>query len=408
MIPESIQNFVEQQKTISLKELIDVATAPQNVPYTEYWRRAIAGMLLSGRVRPNADGSPNKTDMLRLCKEAHFNQNLFETTSRFLLRAGIIRVTGSESEYRPGDFSDAFWNRNLEGLRRTSRAAFLDFVRYFAGMHVKGPGIGVRLDDFLSLFVRAFGGLALHWPQLDEILLQFSELPALDLIGMGRQFGIKLSEFDVGRWKLWFHEQGSQEFIYALTSCEWFHVDDSENPEWSIFSDSARIMLGLEEASEPPTLMTEFHALPNLNILAGSDLSPKKLVPLFRYCKIHRIDRIFEFHLDKRRLTEMPSKTSAENELRQVLAELGPLPSTIHSFLKGIPAPKTGKLQVRLCSALLEPESAEVLAAIKDHRRLKNYLETGAPPGYLLVKHGSDPYNFVKRCSELGFTVKRL
>jgi hypothetical protein len=407
VLPNSIRNFVERQKTVLLKDLIDVESAPPNVPYTEYWRRAVAGMLLSGRVRPKADGFPNKTDISRICKEASFNQHLFESTSHFLMRAGIIRATATGLDYCPGDFADAFWSRNLQGLRKASRAAFLEFVCFFAGMRLKGPTIGARLDEFLSLFVRAFDGRALKWGHLEGVLLEFSKLPFLDLIAMGRQFGMKLSEFDLGRWMSWFEVRGCQELLNALTACEWFYVDDPENPQWVFFSDAARIMLGLEEGPQSPKLVTEFHALPNLNILAGSDLSPKKLVPLFRYCKIHRIDRVFEFHLDKRHLTEMPSKTSAADELLEVLAELGPLPATINSLLKGIPAPKTGTLQVRLCSALIEPENADVLAAIKDHRRLKSYLEAGAPPGYLLLKHGSDPYNFVKRCAELGFTVRR-
>ena len=49
-----------------------------------------------------------------------------------------------------------------------------------------------------------------------------------------------------------------------------------------------------------------FKVLPNLSVLAGADLPPDKLVPLFRHCKIKRIDRVFEFQLDKRQLAETP------------------------------------------------------------------------------------------------------
>ncbi|HEY2249652.1 MAG TPA: hypothetical protein VGH74_01280 [Planctomycetaceae bacterium] len=410
VIPKSIKDFVEQQKTIPLKELDDVEAGPQSVPYTEYWRRAVAAMLLSGRVRPNQNRSTNKTDITRICKEANFNQCLFESTAEFLVRAGIVGLGGFGDKFRTGDFWDAFWNRNLAGLRTASQNAFMRYMTQFSATQPKHSG-AMTMDrpcDFLSLLIRALDGLALHWPQRDEVLVEFSKLPAPDLIALGREHGMKLSEFDVGRWKCWFETRGTEAFVHAFSSCEWYYVDDSEKPKWLIFSESARIMLGLDEPSKPLQLATEFHALPNLNILAGSDLSPKKLVPLFRFCKIHRIDRVFEFHLDKRRMAEMPSMTSAESELREVLADLDPLPATIERLLRDAPVKKTGKVQMRLCSALLEPENAEVLAAIKENRRLKNYLEPGSPPGYLLVKHGSDPYNFVKRCTELGFSVKRL
>jgi hypothetical protein len=65
-------------------------------------------------------------------------------------------------------------------------------------------------------------------------------------------------------------------------------------------------------------------------------------------------------------------------------------------------------VRLRWCSALVKPESAEVLAAIREHPKLKGYLEPGAPPGYLLIKSRSDPSNFVRRCQDLGFQVEML
>ena len=59
-------------------------------------------------------------------------------------------------------------------------------------------------------------------------------------------------------------------------------------------------------------------------------------------------------------------------------------------------------------SAIVQPESAEVLEAIRQHSRLKGYLEAGAPKGYLLIKQQSNPMNFVQRCKELGFRVTVL
>jgi len=57
----------------------------------EYWRRAVAAMLLSGRIAAKDDRFPNMTDVNRICKEANCDQYLFEATSRFLVAAKIIR-----------------------------------------------------------------------------------------------------------------------------------------------------------------------------------------------------------------------------------------------------------------------------------------------------------------------------
>ena len=48
-------------------------------------------MLLSGRVAAKDDGFPNLTDVNRICKEANFDQFLFEATGRFLITAKIVR-----------------------------------------------------------------------------------------------------------------------------------------------------------------------------------------------------------------------------------------------------------------------------------------------------------------------------
>ena len=67
-----------------------------------------------------------------------------------------------------------------------------------------------------------------------------------------------------------------------------------------------------------------------------------------------------------------------------------------------------GVVGIRWCSALVKPENADVVQAIREHPQLKGYLEPGAPPGYLLLKSRSNPDNFVRRCQELGFQVNAL
>jgi hypothetical protein len=83
------------------------------------------------------------------------------------------------------------------------------------------------------------------------------------------------------------------------------------------------------------------------------------------------------------------------------------LPSSVADLL-GTKSKVGGKVGIRWCSALVKPESSEVLAAIREHPQLKGYLEPGAPPGYLLIKSRSRPDNFVRRCQALGFAVHML
>jgi hypothetical protein len=76
---------------------------------------------------------------------------------------------------------------------------------------------------------------------------------------------------------------------------------------------------------------------------------------------------------------------------------LVPLPSTIADLLTT--NPRVGdEVGIRWCKALIKAESTEALASIRSYPRLKGFLESSAPPGYLLLKSRSDPDNFVQRC----------
>jgi hypothetical protein len=50
-LPGSIGDFVERQATLPIESLFEDCDLPL-YPYCEYWRRAVAGMLLSGRIAP--------------------------------------------------------------------------------------------------------------------------------------------------------------------------------------------------------------------------------------------------------------------------------------------------------------------------------------------------------------------
>ena len=68
-----------------------------------------------------------RTDLNRVCKEANFNQRLFERFSGFLLHAQVVEST-RRRENQPGPHAQAFWNREVEGVRIAIRRAFFEFV----------------------------------------------------------------------------------------------------------------------------------------------------------------------------------------------------------------------------------------------------------------------------------------
>jgi len=117
-----------------------------------------------GRIAAKDDGFPNMTDVNRICKEANFDQYLFEATSRFLVAAKIIRPNKRGSRYEPAKFSDAFWNHRLQPLRETARQAFLELVQQFTSFRVWRPtfAISSMLDGFVALFAAAFQDLAIR------------------------------------------------------------------------------------------------------------------------------------------------------------------------------------------------------------------------------------------------------
>jgi hypothetical protein len=123
--------------------------------------------------------------------------------------------------------------------------------------------------------------------------------------------------------------------------------------------------------------------------------------------RIKRIDRIFEFQLDRKAMNEMPSRTSVGRELLNLLKELEPLPSGIRSLLEKKPEIE-GVLRIHACSAIVKPENPAMLSTIRNHNKLKGYIDPSGPPGYLLVKSTSNAVNFIKRCQEYGFEVKPL
>lgn len=408
-LPAAVARFVEQQETMPVDRLYEEPLPPR-VPYAEYWRRAVACMLLSGRVRPKADGNPNRTDLIGMCKEANFDQYLFDKVAGFLVGAHIIAPTSCESrQYEPGNALRTFWNHEMMGLSVAARHAFIYHLADFTGSKIQRPTpvYDAALDDFVAVFASAFRGLALPRDAAGNVLSAFSRLSKPNLQCLCKQLALDVDTLKVMNWSEWLDAKGQAAIMSALYACEWAYVAEHRGKNWFYVSDIARVMLGVERPPKIDPLPTDLKVLPDLSVFAGSGLPFDRLIPFFRACRIKRIDRIFEFRIDPKRLREQATKASAAEDIRVALAPAGKLPETVEALLSGNP-PARGRIGFQGCSAIVKPENAEVLNAIREHRRLKVYIEAGAPPGYLLIKYKSNPVNFIKRCRELGFTVEAL
>jgi hypothetical protein len=221
-VPPSILSFVERQKTTPIETLLR-NSAPPAYPYSEYWRRAVGAMLLSGRVATKDNGFPNMTDVNRICKEANFNQYWFESTARFLVSAKIIERDLRSSKYEAGKASDAFWNHRLEPLQEAVRGAFLQLVQQFTPSRERrsAPSVRSKLDAFVALFAAAFAGLAIPEDGAGDVFLEFSKLPSSDLSIFGKEIGLHIPPWVADDWKQWLDKPGQQALFSALYVAGW-------------------------------------------------------------------------------------------------------------------------------------------------------------------------------------------
>lgn len=400
--PESILKFVDQQETIPM------LPADKTYPYSDYVWKAAACILLSGRIRPKSgDGLPNLTDTNRICKEANFDQYYLFRMGSFLLASEVIE--NYVDSYKKGKQFNAFWGDNLAKLQSVARLGLLALVQRYTPFHSWRPTLTLHsgLIEFLILFFSSFEERALRYDKIGELFLAFSQLPEKELIALAKYLAIRDADLSVYQWKDWLDPKGQQALIRALFDAGWAYVDQQQKIDWFFLNHTGRIILGLESPPPRPLKAEDFRVLSNLCVFAGADLPVEKLVPLFRYCRIKRIDRIFEFQLDRKAMNEMPSRTSAGRELLNLLKELEALPPGIRSLLEEKPE-IDGVLRIQACSAIVKPENPAMLSTIRNHNKLKGYIDPGGPPGYLLVKSTSNPANFIKRCREYGFEVKPL
>jgi hypothetical protein len=348
------------------------------------------------------------TDVNRIGKEANFNQYLTERVGKFLVAMGTVQ-RDRHGKYEVGPNLAAFWDHDVERLPTITRQAVLHIVQRHTGYQPWRPTTihHAHLIEFLVLFFACLRGRALVESRVGQVFHDFGQLPKEDLIRAARKLGLKEGDVDSYFWKYWLDDKGQRALVDALCEAEWAYYAEREKVGWIFASPIGLGMLGLEAVPPAPDLATVFKALPDRSVFAGAGLARETLVPLFRHTTIKRIDQVYEFRLDRKRLAESPSTHAPGEELREVLRALEPLPATVADLL-ATKSKVGGKIGIRWCSALVKPESAEVLAAIREHPQLKGYLEPGAPPGYLLLKSRSEPDNFVRRCQDLGFAVHTM
>ena len=360
--------------------------------------------MLSGHISPTYEGDPNKTDVYRICKEANFNPYLLQHVAGFLISAEVIHNNRSGA-YEKGANYAAFWQHSPADLKHITRQGVLRLIDKRTGFKVWRPtgSCPSTMIDFLTVFFGCFSGFALPEADFGTVVRAFSELPIPELSEAGKEFGVAR----VSHCKEWLDAKGQAALLSALYSAEWAYNTECDKKDWFFPSSMGLAMLGLGKVPEVTKLPTDLNVLPNNCIFAGAGLDMDQLTCFFRYCRTKRIDQIFEFQLDPRRLAEMSSRTSPGEELLTALKDAGPLPQPVAVLLNGT-SKLGGVIGIRWRSALVKPEKVETLAAIQKHPNLKGYLEAGAPPGYLLIKSRSDPATFVRRCKELGFEVQIL
>ncbi len=407
-LPASLRQFVERQSTMPVADLGKGESKDRSSPYGNYWYRAVACVLLSGRVQAKHDGAPNMTDVNRIGKEANFNQYLTERIGKFLVGSDMVRFDRG-GRYQAGPHLPAFWGHDAACLPAITRQAVLRLFGYQTDHPFWNPKSPENwgLIEFLSLFFASFQELALVETRAGQIFHDFSLLPPDDLIRAARGFGLAVDDTDVAGWERKLDAKGQKALIAALYTSEWAYYAEHKTTGWWFASPTGLAMLGLGPPPAAPELATVFKAQPDLSVFAGAGLAWEKLVPLFQHATIRRIDQVYEFRFDRKRLAGSPVGSEPGEELREALRSLEPLPSSIADLL-ATRSKVGGKVGIRWCSALVKPASPEVLAAIREHPQLKGYLEPGAPPGYLLIKSRSNPDNFVRRCQDLGFAVHTL
>ena len=393
-----------------MSDLSEVRKSALRSSYGTYYYRAIAGMMLwlgpaEAAHRRLAQHDRREPDR----QGGQFQSVPLRAPARFLACANVVPDRSRDDRYHEGPNLDAFWKHDEKKLPEIARDAVLKYIDKHAGYLPKRatPLVRAHLIEFLTLFFACFGGRAVQESKLAEVLRGFSRLPREDLVTVAKELGINAAAVDPDSWSYWLDLKDGAVLIEALSTAEWLNGEEKNKTFWVFAGHLGLGMLGLDKPQPAPRLPDTIKAGTKLTVLAGTGLDWRNLLPLFRYCTIKKIDEVCEFQLDRKRMAQQPAGTSPGEELKKALEDLDPLPPAIAELL-GTTSKLGGQIGIRGCSALMKPENEDVLKAIRQHSSLKGYLEPGAPPGYLIIKPASDPYNFIERCRMLGFTVTNL
>jgi hypothetical protein len=345
-LPAAVEQFVKAQQTIAITELRKTNAGSAASPYGSYWYRAVAAMLRSGRVAAKDSGFPNRTDINRICKEANFNQHLFERIAKLLVAARVVQADRGH-RYVEGVNHGAFWKHRRKELTEIMRAAVLQLIQDNTGYRVWRPTMAIHasLIEFLILFFASFCGRAIREDQLGNVMLEFCQLPESDLRNLAAGAGLKKDDVSQYDWEHWLDENGQRNLLSALYTAEWAYYDEWQKVGWVFPSPMGLGLLGLGPLPEAACLATELKADSNLAIYAGAGVELATLATVCRFCKIKRIDQFIEFQVDPKRLKELPA---ADTELRAALAKLDPMPSSLSAALQ-TESSLGGKLGVRYC-----------------------------------------------------------
>jgi hypothetical protein len=166
-----------------------------------------------------------------------------------------------------------------------------------------------------------------------QVFSDFTRLPQNDLVRASRGLRLEVDSVDVAGWQMKLDTRGRKALVAALYTSEWAYYAEHEPTGWWFASPTGLAMLGLGPPPPMPDLATVFRVQPDLSVFAGAGLGREALVPLFRHATIKRIDQVYEFRLDRKRLAGTPSDGSPGEELREVFRELEPLPPSVADLL---------------------------------------------------------------------------
>lgn len=407
-LPASIVKFVNAQPTLSLANMLEDPWKPRAkrpFPFEEYIYPMVASVLLSGRISAISKNLPNKTDSERWCKASNFNPFLFEWLGAFLVHSNILEREGGA--FKPGRNVRALQHRDLDACRRAFFAAFAAEIdaRTPRGVYRSHFSQQAGFEGYLRSFASAFKGKAIPADRLGSLVLAFSELPKKDL---EKASGIDSAMGSLVASSQWFDATGQDAFEKAMAATGGFeHESDGDDRQWLHVSGELEVILEVASAVKAPTNQ-EFSVHDDLTVRASCHHALDTLASLHRFANVAHKDETLTFQLDPVAIKEAAVQRALLPRFKGLLESFQPqLPPTVERLLTGGNTDRElGTVHAHLCQALIGPGSPKLLNAIRQHRKLKNYLAAGAPPGYLLIKAQSDPWNFLERCRECGFELK--